>query len=330
MSSIRLCLVLILSFLMYFLVRLYFLRLSLFRVEKVIQTLGLIFNFSSLGIYLVGWLVWLSNQGANNTAFWGLVIDRGIPRLQGTVQDPNLFVFFNLLFFFYFYVRWRNWSNLLGLLLASSNIVLSLSRGGLLAVVICLAVDMLALKDSNGKIKRFAMGILLGFGVLLTIEISGLNIYDLLFQRAGAIESDGASGRLEIWTNAWNIFIENPWGIGIYNFRHWNAKLFADDHYLHNTALEVLVEAGIIGFTLWLFAGLSLFIHSVKIAQAEPKHRFLLLTFIAIFVSMFSLSVLTNESLWVFIALVIRYRYWYKGEEEVNEGFCINHNPQSH
>ncbi|MEK1831872.1 hypothetical protein AAAC51_32245 [Priestia megaterium] len=60
---------------------------------------------------------------------WGVMIDRSYPRLIGVLDDPNIYVFYNTLFFTYFLTNSDSTKNKVGLLLSTLTSVLTFSRG---------------------------------------------------------------------------------------------------------------------------------------------------------------------------------------------------------
>ncbi|WP_147300759.1 O-antigen ligase [Sporosarcina sp. BI001-red] len=302
--SLRLIVLIVIVLFFYSLVRFLFYRLSIASMEKIIMQVGLIFNISSLLFFFNGVFQVNFDFAGNNITSMGLLIDRGMPRLIGTSIDPNIFVLFNSLFLFYFIER----KHKLGTILSITTIILTFSRGGYIAVGLPLILGLIVFKN-KGRAKSI-------FGILLTSMtvpfilnfLFDINIWKIINGRFMSIGDDRGSGRYEIWGNALQLFWEHPFfGIGIYNFQQYNLHYFNDFHYPHNTYLEILVESGIVGFTLFLLVLVTFAFKLYELQKARTETRFLLLTLLSMMISMFTLSTAVSEFLFLFFALSFRY-----------------------
>lgn len=302
--SLRLIVLIMIVLFFYFVLRFLFYRLPIISIEKIISQSGLIFNVSSLLFFVIGAYQIDFNFLGNNITSLGLLIDRGMPRLIGTSIDPNIFVLFNSLFFFYFVGK----KHKIGTVLSVTNIVLTFSRGGLIAIGLPLFISIIMFKN-KGKVKLIR-GITIASLIipLILSTLFNINIWAIINDRFLSLGEDRGSGRFEIWENALKIFMENPiFGIGIYNFQQYNLLYFNDYHYPHNTYLEILVESGIIGFTLYLAFFMILIYKLYELQKVRPETRFLFLTVLSIMIIMATLSTAASEFLFLFFALSFRY-----------------------
>lgn len=302
--SLRLIILIGIVFFFYAVLRFLLYKLSIKNVEKIITHAGLIFNITSLAYFIYGALQLNFIFWGNNITSMGLLIDRGMPRMVGTSIDPNIFVLFNSLFFFYFLERRHK----IGIALTITTMLLTFSRGGYVAILIPLIISFFGAKK-EGRLKM-----LIGVAVtMFTIpyllkQLFKIDIWGIINERFISLESDQGSGRYEIWENALTIFQDYPlFGIGIYNFQQYNLHYFNDFHYPHNTYLEILVELGIVGLFLYLTLLVVFGLKLYQLQKAKRETRFLLLTFISMVISMFTLSLAASEFMFLFFALSFRY-----------------------
>ena len=134
--------------------------------------------------------------------------------------------------------------------LAVAGILLTASRSGLLILLLACIYPLLGLirRTKNNKI-----------GILGSLVCAGLGVYSLSsnisFHRLGTfgdeISRGDMNGRGTVWNNGMELFWENPvFGIGAGSFSGTvggGIRMAA-----HNTYLEILVEHGAIGLTVFL------------------------------------------------------------------------------
>lgn len=91
----------------YFIMRFVFSRVSIDNLEKTIAITGVLFNILSLALYFIGIYKLGFNFFGNGIKSFGVLIDRGTPRLVGTFTDPNIFSFCNFIFFYYYLTHFK-------------------------------------------------------------------------------------------------------------------------------------------------------------------------------------------------------------------------------
>ncbi|PLW82081.1 hypothetical protein CWI75_09775 [Kineobactrum sediminis] len=246
-----------------------------------------LFLLGSLLNYFFGLLT--MDLGAEHVDFFGLTIEKGVPRMIGLSNDPNIFAFTILIFIFYFIYSSGRWSRMFaGLGVAS--LLLSMSRGGGVAFIFGLVGVIVMARP------RAWVYIILSFSILLTVYffwpagylVDVIGIY--IDKRVSGIETAG--GRTIIWRNALELWESRPvFGYGIFSFQDVLGEVFNDYRHAHNTYLEVLFETGIIGFVIFSsFILFSLFL-SLRISLKCNELRFLFPSFVALVVAIFGLSV---------------------------------------
>ena len=143
--------------------------------------------------------------------------------------------------------------------LCVAGILLSLSRGGLVALGVALLVSVAI----SG---RWRMRMAIVTAVVALLSISYYAIYASPAARARLTQTDGGSGRSDIWMVGWRMVQAHPLdGVGAGNFRVVSARyllqpgLTTHAQYFittpapaHNTYLEVLAEGGIPALALLL------------------------------------------------------------------------------
>lgn len=283
-------------------------KVSIKYIEESLSKAGLIICTASLLYYLLGLYSANFIMGSNGTQSYGVLFDRGYIRLCGTINEPNIAPFFMTIFFFYYLYHWNNLRNKIGFFLSLLIIFLSLSRGAILSVMtvfICVNIYYF-----NKKIWFKILPLFIVFIVICTkfVGSDNFNLVDTVISRFEDSADDNGSGRTIIWKYYFNNFSEHPiWGIGINSSRSHNILKYAEEHYAHNTYLEVLSESGIIGFTAFMLLIFSSFRIIYRIQKREPSARYLLASYISMVLQMFFLS-LTYSEMFYFILLLI-YRY---------------------
>ena len=140
------------------------------------------------------------------------------------------------------FTRMLSWACLL---LSSVALVLTQSRGGLLAYVAILLMSAYFLAPNAGARIRW-------IGAVLVFSVTGALLAGSIFERLSGVDSFTEITRLAIWAGAWLIFAGHPViGIGYGNFKMaLAAAITVPDGFMldaHNLYLELLAETGILG-----------------------------------------------------------------------------------
>lgn len=305
-SSIRIILGVILVLGCYFIMRFIFEQTSILTIETSIATVGIIFNAVSLLLYIIGLKVTGGSAGGVEIISYGLLVDRDYPRLIGLLEDPNIFIFYNTLFFSFYLTNLKGFKHSVGFILCVITSLLTFSRGGIVALILIVILYMILVGVSK-KIKMMTVSICCLLVLYVAGSFSQLDISQIITSRITDFTSDGGSGRFELWGQALNYFELHPlFGIGAFNF----SDYYNFDHdiklYVHNTYLEVLVESGIVGFIFYFSFLLMLIISLIK-ARLHIKKQYIVLTLSAFLLQMVSLSLMINEAFFVFLALALKY-----------------------
>jgi O-antigen ligase len=256
--------------------------------------------FTSLSIlfYLIG--LKKMNLLMEHSDFFGVTIEKGIPRMIGLNNDPNICALAMLIMFFYFLYQKGLLAKVL-MLFSGAAVILTLSRGGFIAILAGLfATFIIAEAKSKFKIIAFFSGIV--FLAVLVIS-SNYEFFSLFIEkRINGIESGG--GRFEVWGNALELFYKKPlFGYGIFSFVDLSNNVYGIAKYAHNTYLEVLVETGLVGFVIFLFFICITIVTSYKNSLNLPHARFLFPLNVSFFVCIIGLSMYINTIFW-FLLLI--------------------------
>jgi O-antigen ligase len=166
------------------------------------------------------------------------------------------------------------------LALASVALLLTQSRGGLLAFVAMLMVSAYLLApDRKTRVRRLALVMVL---CLMAGAVAGF-----FFQRLGEIDDYTAVSRLAIWGGAFTVFARAPVvGAGFGNLRPLMGGLLGlPEGWMgdaHNLYLELLAESGLVGF----IAFSVLIVCALRAARRcvrQPRDEFMRIIGIAIF-----------------------------------------------
>lgn len=309
LKHLRFILAFIVVLMFYFITRALLDRLSIKKIEKIIEVSGFIGVSSSIVYYLMGIVKTGMNYYGNNITYYGLILDRSMPRLIGTVSDdPNIFVFFITTYFVYTINHLKSLSNKVGFLLSGIAIILSFSRGAYISIFIALIFQVLLESKTKTKIRGIVAVILSIFLFIAVGKLFSLDVLQVIQTRFQAIGSDGGSGRDVLWMNAIQTFRDHPlFGIGINSTTSYGLHNYNNGHYVHNTVLEVLSESGVVGFSSFIVFWLFVFSHTLKLYRLNKQTKFILITFIAMFFQMIFLSILYNEVFYLALALLSRY-----------------------
>lgn len=184
--------------------------------------------------------------------------------------------------------------------LGVAAVLLTASRGGFFAVVVAMIGCAIVLHRNHFRI------VLLGF-VALPIVAAALwflaphETLGRLATIADQLQSGDLNQRWNIWEAGWHAFVGAPFlGHGVGSFV--SAAGLAPIDTAHNTALSILVEAGICGFSL-AFAIVAMSIHSVL--QMRGTLQTALLTLVSVWIiSALVGTVIESRTTWLMFGVI--------------------------
>jgi O-antigen ligase len=169
------------------------------------------------------------------------------------------------------------------LVLAGVALLLTQSRGGLIAFVAMLLINAcLSARDRKTRIRRAAIVLV---ACLIVAAAAGV-----FFQRLGEIDDFTAVSRLAIWSGAFTLFAHSPvFGIGFGNLRGLMGGLLnLPDGWTgdaHNLYLELLAETGLVGFLVFgilVVLSLRTALKQWRVTQSHFDKMIALAAFVAI------------------------------------------------
>jgi putative inorganic carbon (HCO3(-)) transporter len=169
------------------------------------------------------------------------------------------------------------------LALASVALLLTQSRGGLLAYAAILMVPAYMLApDRKTRMRRLAM--------VLVVCVLAAAVAGFFFQRLGEIDDYTAVSRLAIWGGAFTVFARSPVvGAGFGNLRPLMGGLLGlPEGWMgdaHNLYLELLAESGLMGFIAFAFLVVSA-LRAARRCMRQSQDEFAWLTGIAAFAAL--------------------------------------------
>jgi O-antigen ligase len=141
-----------------------------------------------------------------------------------------------------------------------AGILVTGSRGGLLAVVIGLGYFLFSIRQRIQVGKKVAIGLSILIGVILTWLILPDQSRDLIISRFAIFDSshidwkEASSGRTYLWGAAFGKWLDSPmFGYGWMGF----TTMFGSP--THNSYLEVLVSAGPLALLFYILIFINLF-----------------------------------------------------------------------
>lgn len=205
------------------------------------------------------------------------------------------------------------WIYRLQLILAGTTVLLTASRGAALASAVALAIVPLtqARLTSRQRIAIILTALLVVSSVFIFVPSTS---WERLSTTPNALEHSTLTGRTVIWKAGWEIFRQHPFiGIGSNAFRVVVSRVLEEPIRLddpdspappaHNTFLSVLVEEGVIGFTI--FFGL-LVVLGLSLRTAPPLTRKLWIVVLAVWVvGVSSLTWEMRKPTWFFFGLLL-------------------------
>lgn len=313
-STIRYILGFSLIMFFYFLIKETLIVLKIKDIEKIISIIGIIISFITIIYYGLGIIKSGFNFVGNGVRYYGLLLDRGIPRLTSLMsRDPNITSFYMTLFFFYYLYNNKEKRNKVGLILSSLIIILTFSRGAYISIGTGILISFFV-NNKQGitkKIIKLITIILLIFILIMVLDkFSNINIVDIIMNRFDSVSEDGGSGRIILWKNAITTFNKNCLvGIGINSTLSYNLLHYGTKGYIHNTFLEVLSETGIIGMTIYVLFLIMLLKLLYSTYKKDNNTVFLVGTIVAMLIQMCFLSILLQEFFFFTVALIYAYNY---------------------
>lgn len=315
-ASFRYTLGMILVFTCYLINKNLLIKLEKNKFEKILVNVFFIIGIISIIYYFLGAFSLGFCFTTNNINKFGITIDRKIPRLISFAShDPNITSCFFAVPFCFFLCNFNSKKNKIGFFLYLLLIILTLSRGGFIAIF-CMLVYYLFTTSKNvnqlfTRIFRITIIaiILLVIVTMVTDKVLNISISNYITSRFNSINVDGGSGRIQLWKYAIESFKEHPLiGIGVNSTLEHNKLIYNNAHYTHNTYLEVLSEQGIGGFIFYLLLLIEVL---KKCLQIKKYTLFPLCSYLVILCQNMFLSLFINETFFLILIICCLYNNYY-------------------
>lgn len=190
-------------------------------------------------------------------------------------------------------------ANMLYVPIAYFGILLSASRGGLLASIPGLLFVVMSMTNLK-RFQRVFVFVLLIASALLIQSIVPEQSIARLSETSSSISEGDLTGRGEIWKQGFETFLEHPLvGVGSGAFREAIDLGKAP----HNVFLSILVDTGVIGFLLFV----TLLLIAYRQAWIQPKleSRLWLSTLLMLTIGIISINWEHRKPTWLLLTFVI-------------------------
>jgi O-antigen ligase len=215
--------------------------------------------------------------------------------------------------------------------LAVVTIATSLSRGGLITLGVIVGVTMLVpwhvfFRRPGQKVSYLLALVFAGWVVGLLGSTQLLARIQTIFNPG----QDKGSGRIDLWSAAWNAYSHHPaLGLGSGGFEansltylqntpgvNIGASYVAAGRPAHNAYLEALVDLGpigltifvlVLGLTLWYFARSAARFRAAGDLALQRVTLALIASLLGLSVSMFFLSIGLGKAIWIFAGLALAF-----------------------
>lgn len=287
-------------------------------IVKIISLTGIFIILITLIWYAIGLFALDFNFNIKDVWCFGVRVDRKIPRLISFAYDePNyVSIYFSILFAYYLSNK-RNAINLIGLIGTFAIIILTMSRGGYVALFIAIIAYLVFSKEKLKK-RLLKIGVLVAttafsfacMSIVFNTKIDNSNQNNIqkrpasivMIERFSKSFKDNGSNRLIHWEDAIETFKDYPlFGIGPGNIIDYNKAIYKRESPTHNSYLDTLAEQGIIGSLVYLFLLISIILLCWKIRTFTIAPT---VSFIFLFVSELFLSLTITDMLLINILIL--------------------------
>lgn len=240
-------------------------------------------------------------------------------RIQGIVGNANLLAFVATLGVFLFLIEAivtarKRLIPIASIALALGLLILARSAGMTVAIGLISFAALVAIyaegRTYAGRRQVYGRALALLATLVALSAVFYRQIFDLLGR------SDDASGRFYIWETVYELFLEMPlvgWGWTGYwipGVEPWEGLIVINSvpmYQAHNAYLDVLVQLGLVGLALFLWAVLAAFVRSWRVAvrHTSPLYLYPLFVLLVVLGQSLTESRLLIEISWVLFVLVL-------------------------
>lgn len=309
----------------YICVRIALENITINQLEQIISIVGIVISSVSLFAYAIGVFLlnsYLGWQGRVRSI--GVLVEAGIPRLCGIMnKDPNITAMMLIIFVFYYLYHLNNKINYVGAILSSLCILLTFSKGALIAFVMAWGITRVVPYYERKPIwfkKVYIVVPIIAFITLILLKDNGVDVLGIIKKRFIMMFRDNGAGRFILWEYGIQGWVSSPiFGIGGNMTKSYILEMYGVEKVLHNSWLEILLETGVMGAipcVCFLYTTYS----ACKECVLRYKNRFVLVSFLAVVIMMCSISVQFNEGFYLLLAVV--FAYTSNDKERNKDGKC--------
>lgn len=251
----------------------------------------------------------------------------GFPRVQSTALEPLYFANYLLIplsiamaFVLSRATTIKRWLLIVVLILGGINFVLTVSRGGYIALAVALGILVLGYWRESIRPRNVITVFIVGSIVAIT-AFRFFNVGEQIDSFVNHVTDlfGGASyaERVETFDTAFEIWNQHPWiGIGAGGFGPYSAyqalEAPAEGYKIvNNEYIELLAETGVLGLSIYVIMILIIFVRSIKAWRTSNDGLLraalagLLCAFIGILVQYNTFSILYIMHIWFTIGMII-------------------------
>lgn len=205
----------------------------------------------------------------------------------------------------------QRWLNRAYLVVGILAILLTGSRGALLATIAALAVIPWTLNQLRPSMRVAAVVILLGAGAIAVAFVPSL-VFQRLSTTGSEISEGTLSGRLAVWESGLRVVPGRPLqGYGPGGWFVAAGSVFGRIRAPHSTWLSILVEEGIIGVLLFISIFLAMLPRLRVLPTFERRIGLTLLATLIIVITPLGWD--TTKALWIILALLAGWSETFRG-----------------
>lgn len=238
-------------------------------------------------------------------------------RLQGFFNNPNhLAIIINMVTPFILFKiknRTKTSMNLFLLIFFSLIVFLTGSRTGLIIQFLIIFIVLIGNRKNIFNLFGIAFISFLIFNYVLSPI---LDVNDSFLSRYEDANITNASGRFDIMVSALDLGFDTFFsGVGIGQYRHYHLSYIDSNAYqtvteyelsTHNHFLDLLINYGIISFTLFMFILFSI-LKNIKNQKSQKIYQYLLL--LVLVLSSLSQEMFQYPVFWLFLSTLIFFKY---------------------
>lgn len=201
------------------------------------------------GSFIVVYGIYIANAGL------GITVGGNAAGAYGMYENHNDYSYIIIIIFPFIYMFQRSATGIkkaflrVGVVACCIGILLSLSRGGILAFVLEITLLVLMIVDRRKRIP-----------LLVIVAVVGMSVIGFLYAKRDEYGSSSytakhaESSRIELWKAGLDMFLKNPIiGVGSRSFGEYANEYYELSHdqkgkNAHNTYIEILATTGLLGF----------------------------------------------------------------------------------